>query len=234
MLRHVLIVILRGIIKFLLSLRYKIREEGKELLNSSLLKDKGILVLPNHPAEIDPFMVMALLGKQFDLRPLVISNFYNYPFAKWAMKLIRAKPVSEFDKAISSYKLKTAEKLFQDVIDDLKNKKAVLFYPSSGLKMTGEEKIGGRSLAHATIQEAPETEILLVRITGLWGSMFSKAYSEKTPDFWKQIGKGAIILLKNFIFFAPRREVVIEYALPAADFPKFGSKAEFNKALENF
>ncbi len=234
MVRHALITVLRGIIKFLLSLRYRIRIEGEEVLKSEVLQNKGVLVLPNHPAEIEPFIMMVLLGKQFDLVPLVISNFYNYPFAKGIMKLIRAKPVSEFDKAISSYKLKTAEKLFQDVIDDLKGHKAILFYPSSGLKMTPEEKIGGRSLAHATIQEAPETEILLVRITGFWGSMYSKAYTEKTPDFWKLIGKSALILLKNLIFFTPRREIVIEYSLPGKDFPKFGSKTEFNRSLESF
>ncbi len=234
MLRHALITVLRGMFKFLLSLRYRIRIEGQDVLNSPVLKNKGILVLPNHPAEIEPIIMMVLLGKQFDLIPLVISNFYNYPFAKGIMKLIKAKPVSEFDKAISSYKLKTAEKLFQDVIDDLKNHKAILFYPSSGLKMTGLEKIGGRSLAHATLQAAPETEILLVRITGFWGSMFSKAYTEKTPDFWRLLGMGALILLKNFIFFAPRREIVIEYALAPKDFPKFGTKTEFNKALESF
>jgi long-chain-fatty-acid--[acyl-carrier-protein] ligase len=234
MFRGVVIAFLRGLIKFLLSLRYKIRIVNESLLDDPSLKDKGILILPNHPAEIEPFMMMVLLGKKFDLRPLVISNFYNYPFAKGVMKLIKAKPVSEFDKAISSYKMKTAEKLFGEVIDDLKAKKAILFYPSSALKVSGDEKIGGRSLAHATLQAAPEAEILLVRITGLWGSMFSKAYTEKTPDFWTLIGKGALILLKNLIFFAPRREVTIEYELPSKDFPKFGSKTEFNRALETF
>jgi long-chain-fatty-acid--[acyl-carrier-protein] ligase len=234
MLRDAVIVVLRVVVKFLLSLRYRIHVRGEEVLKSSLLKENGVLVLPNHPAEIEPFIMMTLLGKQFDLIPLVVSNYYDYPFAKGIMKLIRAKPVSEFDKAISTYKLKAAEKLFQDVVDDLKNKKMVLFYPSSALKMTSEEKIGGRSLAHATIQAAPETEILLVRITGLWGSMFSKAYTEKTPDFWKLIGKGVIILLKNLLFFAPRRDVTIEFEFAPKNFPKFGSKTEFNKALEAF
>lgn len=234
MFRGIGIILLRGLIKFLLSLRYKIKVEGLSLLDDPALKDKGVLILPNHPAEIEPFMLMVSLGTKFDVRPLVVSNFYNYPFAKWIMKLIKAKPVSEFDKAISSYKMKTAEKLFEEVIDDLKDKKAILFYPSSALKVSGDEKIGGRSLAHATIQSAPETEILLVRITGLWGSMFSKAYTEKTPDFWTLIGKGALILLKNLLFFAPRREVTIEYSLAGKDFPKFGSRTEFNRALEVF
>jgi long-chain-fatty-acid--[acyl-carrier-protein] ligase len=234
MLRNMIIAILRGLVNFLLSLRYRIEVRGKEILTSDALKDKGVLVLPNHPSEIEPFIMMTMLGKHFDLVPLVISNFYNYPFSGWLMKLIRAKPVSEFDKAVSSYKLKTAETLFKEVVQDLKSKKAILFYPSSGLKTSGEEKIGGRSLAHATIQEAPEAEILLVRITGFWGSMFSKAYTESTPDFWETLGKGALILLKNFIFFAPKRKIIIELELAPKTFPKFGAKAEFNKALEDF
>lgn len=234
MFRDGLLALLRGIVRVLLSLRYRIQVKGSEVLDDPRLKGKGILVLPNHPAEIEPFIMMMLLGKRFDIRPLVTDNFYYYPFAKSFMKLIRARPVSEFDKAVSAYKLQNAEKLFHDVIGDLKDKKAVLFYPSSALKMTPEEKIGGRSLAHATIQEAPETEMVLVRITGFWGSMYSKAYTEKTPDFWSLIGKSALILLKNLIFFAPRRNITVEFELPSKEFPKFGSRVEFNKALEAF
>ena len=234
MLRDATIVVLRGLIRFLLSLRYRIKIRGEDVLKSAQLQNRGVLILPNHPAEIDPFILMVLLGSKFDIKPLIVSNFFNYPFASGVMKLISAKPVPEFDKAISAYKMKQAETLFQDVIDDLKNKKAVLLYPSSALKVASEEKIGGRSLAHATLQGAPESEILLVRITGLWGSMFSKAHTEETPDFWKIIGKGALLLLKNLIFFAPRREIIIEYSLPPKDFPKFGSKTEFNRALEIF
>ena len=234
MLRDATIVVLRGLIRFLLSLRYRIKIRGEDVLKSAQLQNRGVLILPNHPAEIDPFILMVLLGSKFDIKPLIVSNFFNYPFASGVMKLISAKPVPEFDKAISAYKMKQAETLFQDVIDDLKNKKAVLLYPSSALKVASEEKIGGRSLAHATLQGAPESEILLVRITGLWGSMFSKAYTDETPDFWKIIRKGVLLLLKNLIFFAPRREVIIEYSLPPKDFPKFGSKIEFNRALETF
>ena len=234
MVRDVMVTLLRWGVRFLLSLRYRIRVEGFDVLDDPVFKDKGILVLPNHPSEIEPLIMMVLLGKRLDLRPLVVENFYDYPFVKWAMKLVHARPVPEFDTAISAYKLKNAEKLFQDVVAELKDKKAILFYPSSGLKMTPEEKIGGRSLAHATVQAAPETELLLVRITGFWGSMFSKAYTEKTPDFWHVVGEGFKILLKNLIFFAPRRKIIIEFSKPSKDFPKLGSKMEFNKALEAF
>ena len=151
------------------------------------------------------------------------------------MKLVRAKPVAQFDTAISDYKLKSAEKLFQDVINDLSKGRHILLYPSSGLKVGAQEKIGGRSMAHATMQAAPQgTQILLVRLSGMWGSLFSKAYYEEAPDFWRLLGKGMWIIVKNLLLFTPKRDVTIEFAVPDKDFPVDGSKMEFNRALENF
>src|SRR5262249_44457034 len=41
-------------------------------------------------------------------------------------------------------------------------------------------------------------------------------------------------LLKNLIFFAPRREVTIEYTPAPADFPRKVDRLEFNKYLEHW
>ncbi len=234
MIRYVLLVIFKWIFKFCLGLRYKIEVKGTEVFKDPRLKGKGVLVLPNHSAEIEPFMIMTILGFDFKVRPLVTEKFYYYRFAKFFMKLVKAKPVAEFDRAVSDYKLKKAKELFQDVVADLDSGAHILLYPSAGLKDSGKERIGGRSLAHATIQETKNTEILLVRTTGLWGSSFSKAYTREAPDFWKMISMGIWNGLKNFIFFSPRRKVTIEFALPPKDFPKNGTRMEFNRALEKF
>ncbi len=222
-------------IKVLLSLRYRIEVQGKELLEDERLKHKGVLVLPNHSAEVEPFMILMLASVKFDLQPLVVDNFYNMWIAKPFMRLVRAKPVAEFENAVSDYKLQEAKKLFQGVVDDLKKGAHILMYPGAGLKLTPEERIGGRSLAHATVQEAKDTEILLIRVSGLWGSKFSKVYTEgKTPNFLKELMRGALIVLQNGIFFTPRRKVTIEFSLPPENFPKHGTRLEFNRALEKF
>lgn len=234
MVRKLLLKLMQIVTRIALSLRYKIEIRGKDVLSDPRLREKGILVLPNHAALIDPFILMAIYGFDTNLCPLVTEKYYNYPFANFFMRLARVKPVAQFDTAISEYKIQSAEKLFKSVVDDLKNGAHILLYPSAALKVTPEEKVGGRSLAYQTVQEAPETEILLVRTTGLWGSMFSKAYTKDTPEFWDVFLRGIKIALKNGIFFMPRRKVTIEFALAGEDFPKHGSKAEFNQALEQF
>jgi len=234
MIRKILLKVLRGIFKVLFSLRYKIEIKNAEVLKDPRLKGRGILVLPNHVAEIEPFMLLSAIGSNFELRPLVTERFYYYPFASFFMKLVRAKPVADFDNAVNEFKLKGAEKLFNDVVSDLNNGAHILMYPASALKVTPDEKVGGRSLAHSTIQHAPNTEIVLVRITGLWGSLFSKAYTDEAPDFWSIMGRGITIILKNLLFFTPRRKVLIELSIPSEDFPKNGTKTEFNRALEEF
>ncbi len=234
MFRYAFLKVLQLLLKVGLSLRYKIDVKGREVLKDPRLQGKGVLVLPNHTAEVEPFMIMMLLGADFNLKPLVTESYYYYPFARFFMKLVGAKPVPEFDRAVNDYKLKKAEELFHSVVTGLDSGQHVLLYPSAGLKDSGKEKIGGRSLAHATIQETKNTEILLVRVTGLWGSLFSKAYTKETPDFWTILFKGIFIGLRNLIFFTPRRGVTIEFSLPDQNFPKNGTRMEFNRALEKF
>lgn len=223
------------VIRLMLRFRYKIEVRGEEVLQDPRLQGKGVLVLPNHSSEVEPFITMVLLGSKFDLRPLIAEDFYYYPLARTLMKFVRAKPVADFGKAVNDYKLKGAEKLFKDVVVDLQNGQHVLLFPSAELKTTGRERIGGRSIAHATIQEARDAEILLVRVSGLWGSRFSKVFTGGvTPDFWTEFGRGVITVFKNFLFFTPKRKVVVEFALPDEKFPKFGTRREFNTALETF
>ncbi len=234
MIRKLFLRFCRVVLKTFLSLRYRIEVTGKDVVKDSRYKNKGVLVLPNHPSEVDPLIILMLLWVDFDLIPLVAESFYHNPFTKFFMRLVKARPVAEFDKAVSDFKIKSAEKLFKDIVDDLNHGAHVLLYPGGGLKVGPEEKIGGRSLAHSTVQSAPDAEILLVRTTGLWGSLFSKAYTQKSPNFWRTLCSGFYILLKNLLFFTPRRRVKVDFSHLPEDFPKYGSKGEFNRALEKF
>ncbi|MFW5840836.1 MAG: hypothetical protein ACOCZE_09670, partial [Planctomycetota bacterium] len=56
-------VILRGITKFNLWLRYRIELKGLDTIEND--PSRSILFLPNHPALIDPVVVMSVLLKQF-------------------------------------------------------------------------------------------------------------------------------------------------------------------------
>lgn len=235
MIRRTVLSFIALLFRLLFRLRYKVTVKGKEILKDPRLKGKGALVLPNHPCLMDPFLILTTFGPKSELRPLVAETYYNYPFAHFIMKMVRAKPVAEFDKAVTDYKFQETERLYKDVVKDLEDGGRILLYPAAALKRWSDERIGGRSLAYRLMQDAKGTELILVRTTGFWGSMFSTAQSGgETPDFWLRLVQGMGIVLKNLIFFAPRRKITIEISIPDKQFPRQGSKWEFNKALEQF
>ncbi len=55
-----------------------------------------------------------------------------------------------------------------------------------------------------------EVKVIGVWISGLWGSMFSKAKTGKTPNLFIQLLKGVFFIFANLIFFLPRRKVTVE------------------------
>lgn len=236
MLRRVLGKLITLKIYLFVRLRYKFIVKGKEHLKDKRLFDKGVLILPNHPTVgLDPFLVQKFAGAKLDLIPLVAEDFFNFPLLKVFMWCTRAKPVMNFDVAVTDYKFKETEKLYNEVVEDLKKGEKVLLYPGGGLKRSGKERIGGRSLAYRIMQDAPDTEILLMRMSGMWGSSLSTAQtSGSTPNMAKAFLSALWKCLANGIFFAPRRRIVIEFDKPSDSFPKHGSKLEFNKWLEDY
>lgn len=214
--------------------RYRVKVKGRDVLKDKDLKKGPVLILPNHPALIDPFIMYKILGKKLNVKPLVAESMFYTKGSSLFMKMVRARPVPEFDTAINEYKYQKAKEFHDNIIEDLKRGEKVLLYPAGGLKRQAKELIGGRSLAHRLIQEVPDTRIVLARITGLWASRFSTYFTGDTPSFWSIAMSGLVNLLKNLIFFVPKRKVVVEFALPDKDFPKHKTRKEFNKALENW
>ena len=143
-------------------------------------------------------------------------------------------PLPTMDIMANKWRGKKVEKQFDNVVNELKSKKNFLIYPSGRLKQTGMELIGGASFVHRLLQACPEVNIVLIRTTGLWGSQFSRALTGASPDFGKSVWECAKILIKNGIFFTPKREVVVELEMAPADFPYQGTRFEFNKYLENW
>lgn len=221
---------------FIFSLRYRITYKGLENLNPETLnKPGGVLFLPNHSCLfIDPAAVSRGVWFKFPIRPLIIENQYYIPIVNTVMRFIDAIPVPDNEKSSNSMKRRRNEKVLQIVIEGLKNKQNFLIYPAGRLKETNQEVIGGASAVHTLLQQVPEANVVLVRSTGLWGSIFSKAFTERTPPFFPTIWKGFKIALKNFIFFSPRREILIEYVPAPPDFPHHATRLELNRYLENW
>ena len=200
----------------------------------NLPKKGGILFLPNHPAEIDPVIMSMLLWNKFQVHPIVLEDWYYSKQFHYPMKLVDAVPLPDFTGAVNKWKQKKIAKAFAFVAGKLKSGSNFLVYPAGRLKHGSEEIIGGASFVHTLLQQCPEANIVLIRTTGLWGSRFSRAITGKSPDFAKVSWEGFKIVLKNLIFFTPRREVLVEIEPAPVDLPVAGTRLEINKYLERW
>jgi len=222
---------LHALLRFLLSLRYKINISGEELLNY----DKGILVMPNHIAHVDPQIMSATIYKYRPVVPVIAENIYKIPILNILFKKMKAIPVS--DLQAGSRDTDIAKTINTNVIQALTNHSCVLIYPSGQISGQGYEKIFNKKSAHEIVKDAPmDTRIIGVRTTGLWGSMWSRAWLGKTPNVGRTLFKALGIVLANLIFFAPRRKVDIEFVDLTKEIRQksLDTRLNFNNYLESF
>ncbi len=225
--------VLLGFTQLILRLRYRIHVKGLDALKEENLSKKGgILFLPNHPAEIEPIILMTLLWKRFRPRPLAVERFYY--LVPFLMKCIGALPLPDIRSASNRWKAKQVEKRLNDISEELKKRENFLVYPGGKVKLTPYETLGGNSLVHNILQRSPDTNIVLIRTTGLWGSSFSTLYTGRSPDFWTVLKQGIKTVFKNGIFFIPKREVNITIEVAPKDFPATAERLEMNKYLEDW
>ena len=219
-------------IGLLLSLRYRIQITGIDRIP----KNKGgVLFLPNHPAEIDPIILGARLWKSFRPRPVVLETFYHMPLANRIMKIMRAFPMPDMTTGTGVYKKRRIDQTLMGVSQALDNGDSVLMYPSGKLMRSSLELLGAASGVKRALESCENIQIVLVRTRGLWGSSFSTAQTDgRTPDLTQALLHGFWVLLKNLIFFAPRRQVEIEFSLPAQPLNSEMTPLEINQQLEAF
>lgn len=217
----------------LLSLRYRVHLKGLEHLHDR--KDKGgILLLPNHPAELDPVILMTVIPEEFQVRPVVAENFFYIGWVDWLLNIFKAFPIPNFNEGGNEYKRRQTEKTFNRLMTALQQKENLLFYPSGKLKRSGREEVGGASGLHKLIEGVPEAYPILVRTTGLWGSLFSTYFTGGTPNLNLTMKKACKIILQNALFFTPRREVTIEFHPLSGELPEHASKIDVNHILEEW
>ena len=86
---------------------------------------------------------------------------------------------------------------YESLLDNVRKGSNFLIYPGGRLKLGEKEILGGSSIVHNLLCDCPDTKVVLVRITGFWGSMFSRALTGSVPDFGAMLLKGMKIVLKN-------------------------------------
>ncbi|HXG12505.1 MAG TPA: AMP-binding protein [Gemmataceae bacterium] len=193
------------IARMILRLRYRIRLHGAEQLHGV----KGpALIVPNHPAYIDPAIVTPTLWQWLRPRPVLYEGNFPPLLLSLLVKLFRAVTVPGLEQA-STRARERAQQAVNEVIEGLRRGENFLLWPAGRVQRDGVERLGGTRSAADILRAVPEAELIRVRTRGLWGSMFSFARTGKRPSLGRNLWKGAGLLLSNLIFFMPRRPVDI-------------------------
>ena len=220
----------RGLVK----LRYRVRVEGLEDIISLKKEGLGILFLPNHPAEIDPVILMSILGPSFWPKSVVVEHFYHLKGFKKILDLARVVPLPTMAEKANQWRGKELAKTLEKINQEISQGENYIIYPSGKLKRSGFEKLGGASFVYNLLHERPDIPVVLVRFTGLWGSSFSTAQTGETPRFQSVLKKSVQVLLKNILFFTPRRDVLVQFERDSLILPREASRLMFNKSLEQW
>lgn len=226
--------VLSTFLLWIFSLRYRFVWKGIDL--AECRKEKSLLFLPNHPSKLDSVLMFLFLQKKgVRVRPIGIEYIFQWPWFRPFLKRFRVIPIPHFKTGVNQYKLMRAEKSLQEIVQGLRSGENFLLFPAGKTKKSGVEVIGGTSATHRLIQECPEARGILIRITGFWGSSFSKVPTEHSSEIRSRIRRGMAALLKHGIFFLPRRDIVVEVERLGETWraPEI-SKREFNRHLEHW
>ena len=219
------------IAQVILSLRYRVRVTGLESIVPAKAGEPGILFLPNHPALIDPPILMSRLFGRFAPKPLSDSEQVEKPIVRQIMRFIKPIIITDVQKTGLAGRDRVLAAM-QEVVSHLKNGENILLYPAGRLNRSAMENLGANSGVEYILQQLPEVRVVLVRTSGLWGSSFSYA-SGKAPDLMRKAGHFLLVLLANCLFFVPKRKVRIEFVQNVHLDASLGRK-QLNANLEGF
>ena len=202
------------------------------------LQDKSaFLVLPNHPAMVDPMLVTTVLWKT-TLRPLADESFFHAGIvAPHVLKTLGAVAVPDLRKHRTAKGASIARGLGDIVLKTLAEGGNVVFYPSGHIQTEADrEDVGTRQLAYNICRELPRgVRVIGVRTRGLWGSVWSRAGRKTSPAFVPTLVKSFLLWL-FWSPFVPRRRVTMrieDITDRAKEWSKL-TRLEFNSELEKW
>lgn len=225
--KRVLAAFYRGV----LSVRYRVHLKGEELLKDP----RTTLFLPNHQASVDPQIVCSQLLRYTDVSPLVTEGYFKIPVVAQILHLMGAVRVPDLEK--SRRGVEVVAGLNKVVVDALAAGRNVLIYPAGQLTNGGLERVGNKQGTWQVCRQLPDgVRVVGMRIQGLWGSMWSRAKTGKSPNFLWAYLKGIFYVLANLIFFVPRRDVTITFEDITEEAVRYAAEGRqpFNRFLESF
>jgi 1-acyl-sn-glycerol-3-phosphate acyltransferase/acyl carrier protein len=231
MMKTMLANILAAFFRCLLSLRYRVRVTGLDAVRAR--GTRSVLFLPNHPSALEPFLMRFLLQPGFAPHVLMDRLNAERPVVRNFARLFGVIPIP--DPARDGRRSKPeVDRALATCVGKMHHGENLLYYAAGRLYRSRFEDLGSNSGLERLLPQLPVgTRIILVRTRGLWGSRFSYAPTGRFPDLGAHFIAGLKALLLQGVFFAPRREVTIEFAEPA-DFPRTADRTVLNRCLENF
>jgi len=206
-----------------------------EVTADPLPTDKTLLVLPNHPALVDPLLVMATY-RDTVLRPLVDADYFHPQFFADVLAMVQAVPVPNLRNRHSAGDVNAVRALDQLVLTSLSEGGNVIIYPSGHIYAENRENIGTRQLAYNLCRALPDgVRVVTLRTTGLWGSIFSRAGGKPTPNFAMVLLWGIVLWL--FVNpFRAKRKVRIEAVDQTETLREWSAltRIEFNTRLNDW
>ena len=222
---------LRLFYKLILKSRYKVIIKGEDVL----LSDSTKLVLPNHISHVDSQIMAIYLYEYTDFVPVVAEGFFKIPVIKYFLRKLNAVKVINVNKGKRDVDF--LKRINTQIISAIENGKSALIFPSGQLSFDGIERIKNKQSAFSVANLLPDkTKIVGVRISGLYGSMWSTAWNGKRPEFFSTYLIGIVYFFANLIVFCPRRKITLEFVditKEAKEKARVGRKA-FNNYLEEF
>lgn len=216
--------------RFLLWLRYDVTIKGLD----AVAADKGMLFLPNHPSEMDPVILCFHLWRDFRLHPMVVEDFYHAPGLRALMKLTGAIPMPNTMTGMGNFKRMRVRQGLDRIIAHLDAGDNVLMYPAGRLMRGAREELRGTSGLFDILERRQDINIVLVRTTGFVGSSFSWIMHKERPSLARCMLNGLQAIIVNFVFFTPRRKLLIEVEAAPPDFPRDADKMVLNHWLEDW
>ncbi len=215
--------------RLLLKIRYSIVTEGYNDIADN--DERGVLFLPNHPALIDPIILSTVLFKRFTPQPVIDNEQANMPVMKHVIKRVNPIPIPDLrkDGRKSHSHVKEVIKTVADILNKGGN---VMFYPSGRIYRSEKENIGTNSGVWQILRMAPDTRVVLVRSTGLWGSSFGRACGCQ-PDISKNLWCYLFSIITGIFLFVPKRKVELHFC-ESSELPVNAAKTELNNFLEEY
>ncbi len=213
------------LLRIVLHSRYKVTVRGLDKIKA----EHSILFLPNHVSLSDPMLMTSILYSRFQPRPMADMERVHLPIVKQLVGLVNPIFLPDMNTSPRSAKSIVVDAL-DEAVASLKKGDNILLYPSGALCKTPQEKIGGRSGVKYLLDNAPDTKVVTVRISGLWGSSSSWA-SGKRPEILRSLKLIVPALIANLCVFIPKRKVLVEVELHPASLKNM-TKIEINNYLE--